>query len=84
MKFFKEAAAVQELEAHQIDVYMQLFLESLSDMIVKELIWKGKAMLSSSIMELYRNEYLCPGGTTVDIACYTAQALMKKIKGHVG
>lgn len=53
-------------------------------MIEKELIGNGKAMLSSSIMELYSTAFLSVGGTTVDIACYTAQALMKKIKDKFG
>ena len=46
----------------------------------------AKQCFHSSIMELYRNECLSIGGTTVDIACYTAhsQALMKKIKDKYG
>ena len=47
-------------------------------------IGNGKAMLSTSILELYRNEFLSVGGTIESIESYTVQALIKKIKEKFG
>ena len=40
----------------------------------------GRAMLSTSMLDVYRVEFLGAGGTTENIESYTVQNLMKKIK----
>ena len=56
----------------------------ISALIEMDIIGNHKAMLSNSIHELYKCEFLNAGGTTDDIESYTAQALMKKIKNTFG
>ena len=58
--------------------------DALSALIEKDVIGNNKAMLSTSILELYKSEFISAGGTTDDIESYTAQALTKKIKEKFG
>uniref|UniRef100_UPI00358ECE32 uncharacterized protein isoform X3 n=1 Tax=Myxine glutinosa TaxID=7769 RepID=UPI00358ECE32 len=57
---------------------------TISALIEMEVIGNRKAMLSTSILELYKSEFLSAGGTPDEIESYTAQALIKKIKDKFG
>lgn len=58
--------------------------ETISDLIETEVIGNGRAMLPTSILELYRTEFLSVGRIIENIESYTVQALMKKIKDKFG
>ena len=53
---------------------------AISALIEEEILGKSRAMLSSSLLELYKTEFLDAGGMGDDIESYTTQALMNKIK----
>ena len=84
-EFFKEVESVTKAANNPSlrSVHSTTF-DAISDLINVEIIGKDKAMFSTSIMELYRNEFLCAGGSTEDIESYTVQALMRKIKETFG
>ncbi|KAJ8031889.1 hypothetical protein HOLleu_25241 [Holothuria leucospilota] len=58
--------------------------EAISGLIEIDIIGNGKAMLSTSILELHRTEFLSLGGLIEDVESYTVQALMNKIKLKFG
>lgn len=53
---------------------------ALSTLIERDVIGNSKAMLATSLLDLYKSEFLSAGGTTDDIEGYQTQALMKKIR----
>ena len=58
--------------------------EALSQLIEEYVIGDGRSMLATSLMELYKREYLNSGGTEDAIDSYTVQALMKKVMDRFG
>jgi len=80
-EYFKEAegAEIKNTEISSRQLHSQTF-RTLSDLVQKEVIDNRRAMLSTSVLELYKTEYLEAGGVADDIESYTVQALMKKIK----
>jgi hypothetical protein len=80
-QFFKqvEGATLKNKDVSTRQLHSTTF-DALSALIEKDVIGNNKAMLSTSILELYKSEFISAGGTTDEIECYTAQALMKKVK----
>ena len=58
--------------------------QAISTLIEKEVIENNRAMLSTSILAMYRTEFFSAGGTVADVESYTVQHLMKQIKGKLG
>ena len=84
-QFFKqvEGATLKNKDVSTRQLHSTTF-DALSALIEKDVIGNNKAMLSTSILELYKSEFISAGGTTDDIESYTAQALTKKIKEKFG
>ena len=57
---------------------------TIAALIETDLIGKCRAMLASSLCDLYKAEFLSGGGTADDIESFTAQALTNKIHSRFG
>jgi hypothetical protein len=84
-QFFKqvEGATLERKEVSNRQMHSTTF-DTISALIEADVIGKNKAMLSTSLFDLYKSEFVNAGGTTDDIESYMAQALMKKVKEKFG
>ena len=80
-EYFKEAegAVPKNADVSNRQLHFKTF-NTISALIETEVIGNRRAMLATSILELYKAEYLSAGGTVDGIEGYAVQALMNKIR----
>lgn len=84
-EFFREVES--RTRKNEDNTQRQLHLttfEAISTLIEDDIIRNRKAMLCTSVLELYKSQYVSAGGTQEDIQGYTGQSLMKKIMDKFG
>lgn len=82
--YFKEAERLQQEteerdQATSRQIHAETF-ESISAFITTEVIENGQAILATSLLSMYKAEYIGNGGKNEDIRSYGSQALMRKVQ----
>ena len=82
--YFKDAERLQQEteerdQATSRQIHAETF-ESISAFITTEVIENGQAILATSLLSMYKAEYIGNGGKDEDIRSYGSQALMRKVQ----